>query len=592
MSYGIIIVMKKLTRNNWVKSIVINLIILIAVMLLTDVTYETNDDYAIACRIVDEYAHVNFINYYLCKMLIPIQLLLPGINVYILFQIAVSFIAFVFILKVILDKTQSKLSNSENALSGNAALFINIFLALTILLYSVDHYCNIQFTKTAALLIVAGMLLMIDSMISKRRWYYYIYSVLFLYLGVAFRIDGLIAVIGFSGVFLIFWIIENRQKLKSEGYISFKRICIYLLLLAFIASCYGFDAASQRANTSNDELEKYKAYSELRSDVVDYPIYDFYSENEAAYDEIGISENDLYLVDHWYLDYNGAASSENLSNILAVDDGAAKSTKSIADAGKSFTGKVISSIKALSFTGIHIILLSVLAVWGMLCLKPRHSLYILTIAVLTVCLYLTLFYMGRPAYRAFYVADLGASICLLYYYSEFAGDAVQSNVIHQKLLDFVSVILIVILLLLTIPNLQNCGDRYDSMQNKIMSAELQKHLSQNSENMYIMSVSEKKFDPDYATPLSAPGRNGENNVIGTGSWGTMSPYVLDKLQKYDMVNPIKDLIDNDKAYYIGNKNIERLTEYYNKWYGSKDQKVKLIRTEEVSGYGVYRVLYE
>ena len=107
-----------------------------------------------------------------------------------------------------------------------------------------------------------------------------------------------------------------------------------------------------------------------------------------------------------------------------------------------------------------------------------------------------------------------------------------------------------------------------------------------------MSVSEKKYNPDYATPLLAPGRNGKNNVMGTGSWGTLSPYVLDKLQKYDMSNPIKELIDNDKAYYIGNKNIERLTEYYNKWYGGKDRKINLIRIDEAAGYGVYRVLCE
>ena len=334
-------------------------------------------------------------------------------------------------------------------------------------------------------------------------------------------------------------------------------------------------------------VEKYKEYSELRSDVVDYPVYEFYSENEAAYDKIGISENDLYLVDHWYFDYDGAASPKNLSKILAVDDGAAKTTKSITEASKSFAREIISSIKTLSFTGIHVILLSVLAVWGMLFLKPRHRIYIIAMALLTVSLYLALFYMGRPAYRAFYVADLGATIWMLYYYSDFT-----LYMSHKKKQNVINIVIIIILLASIIPTLQNCNERYVSVQDKIMSTELQNYLSQNSENMYIMSVSEKKFSPDYATPLLTPGQNGEKNIMGTGSWGTMSPYVLGKLQKYDISNPIKGLIGNDKAYYIGNKNIERLCEYYNKWYGSKDKKINLIRTDGVAGYGVYRVLCE
>ena len=76
----------------------------------------------------------------------------------------------------------------------------------------------------------------------------------------------------------------------------------------------------------------------------------------------------------------------------------------------------------------------------------------------------------------------------------------------------------------------------------------------------------------------------EGNVIGTGSWGTTSPYVMDKLAVYGIRNPIKDLIDNSKAYYIGNKRISKLTEYYNKWYGSDGKQIYLEKTAEISGY--------
>ena len=39
--------MNKLISNNWTKAITINLIILIAVFYISDLVYETNDDFAI-----------------------------------------------------------------------------------------------------------------------------------------------------------------------------------------------------------------------------------------------------------------------------------------------------------------------------------------------------------------------------------------------------------------------------------------------------------------------------------------------------------------------------------------------------------------
>ena len=70
----------------------------------------------------------------------------------------------------------------------------------------------------------------------------------------------------------------------------------------------------------------------------------------------------------------------------------------------------------------------------------------------------------------------------------------------------------------------------------------------------------------------------------------MSPYLLDKLAAYGMKNPVKDLIDNDNAYYVGNKNIPRLTEYYNKWYGSDTSQISLVQIAKVDGYAVWKVV--
>ena len=93
-------------QNNWIKSLAVNMVILLLVLVTTNLMYETNDDYAIAARIADGYPYVNFINYYLCRILIPMQQS-ADFNVYVIFQIAAAFASFVFVLKVLLDSCRN-----------------------------------------------------------------------------------------------------------------------------------------------------------------------------------------------------------------------------------------------------------------------------------------------------------------------------------------------------------------------------------------------------------------------------------------------------------------------------------------------------
>ena len=57
------------SKYNLIKSLVINTAILIAVLVCTDMGYETNDDFAIASRIVDGYPEVFFVNWFLAFVL-------------------------------------------------------------------------------------------------------------------------------------------------------------------------------------------------------------------------------------------------------------------------------------------------------------------------------------------------------------------------------------------------------------------------------------------------------------------------------------------------------------------------------------------
>ena len=55
--------MKSAFRNNWVKSLLINTVILVTLLLTVAVVYETNDDHSIAREIAAGYYNINFTNY-------------------------------------------------------------------------------------------------------------------------------------------------------------------------------------------------------------------------------------------------------------------------------------------------------------------------------------------------------------------------------------------------------------------------------------------------------------------------------------------------------------------------------------------------
>ena len=567
---------KKRTGRNWLISAAVNILIMAAVLIGTHMVYETNDDYAIASRIVDGVAEVNFVNYYLCRILISLQQMLPQMNAYVLAQAGGSLLAFICIYKLILDASDRR--------------WIRITSAMVIALFSIDHYCTLQFTKTAALLIVAGLMLLADSITVRRNVLYYLAGIILLYTGVAFRIDGLIAAIGFTGLYLLKWLIENRHTVREEGYFKPLKICIYIVLIACVAGCYGFEHMSYEANTATDELKTYKQYSILRSAYVDFPVFDNYDDSAAAYEAAGFSKNDLDLIDHWYFDYDGAASAENLEKILSIDSADERPAYTAGQAAKQFIKITKKSVLSLDFTGIHLIILCFLAVWMAISLHPRHWIYILAVGGLAACMYLALYYMQRPQYRALYIADIGAAMWLLYAFARAAGDKEEKGRAHSRPLAIVGVCTCLAVILLLAPAYRGCMKAYEKAEKKVMPAELAEYMAENDEIFFVCATQEKKSSAGYIKPWKAPDTYTERNCIGTGSWGTMSPYVLGKLAAYGLTNPIRDLIDNDKAYYVGNKRIGKLTEYYNKWYGGDGKTITMEKVTTKGGYDIWKVV--
>ena len=581
--------------NSWAKAIAINVIIIVLIFVFTDMSYETNDDYAISVRTLMGDPYTFFVNYYLCRFMIWLQAMIPSLNSFVLTQVAMSFVAFTCISALFFRK--------------NRGFWASLIFVLIIGIFAFDHYSIIQFTKTSALLMVAGMIMLVDAMTQRLGAGYYIIAILLFWLGVSLRMQNAFVAIGFAGLYLIFWVIENRKRLVPEGYVRPAKLVSYLILLVLLAGSFGLYQLSNDINNSTPELKNYREYNDARSWVIDYSDFEHYDENRSTFDGMGLSENDLYLINNWYFDYNGAASLENLKGINRVYS---KDRQASSDTVKKAVRKTIrhciSCVRDMSANGMQILLLVGIALSSAALMRPRYWIYLIVLGGATLMIYAGLFYMGRPAYRALYGVDLNAALWLLWYIEgrkcwgsvaaedkdraeEKSGSRGPVYMAYSIMKTIVTVAIVLILGASLVLCVDRSNDRFRSTCAGLRPAQLAEKIDSDRDKVYVFSTREKKNTESYAYPMRAP--DPDENVFTFGGWGTLSPYLMGRMNDYGLDDLFEDIIDNENVYVIDSRNVERMEEYLSKWYGKGNGgrgKIEYRKTDEVDGTVIWQVV--
>ncbi len=562
-------------KRNWLISFLINAAILGAIMAVTDLSYESNDDFGIVLRIVEGYDNVLLVNMFLCRALIPIQALVPGVNVFVWMQIIMSFVAFTAVLKILMDQRKS--------------FWFTMICVLVIAVFAFDHYAVIQFTKTSALLVVAGIMIMTDAVIEMRNPLYHFLGLLLVYTGACLRFVNLYVAIAFAALYLLLWAIRYRHDLVSDGYFSGGRIALYIVLVILLCGTYGMNYYSSH----NSDITEYSQYNRVRADVIDYPVYQSYDTIKDDLKAMGISKNDLYLIDAWYLDYDGAASQENLEKIDEIYMKSAAVTPSPKETAETFVKDMMKNVRKLEPGGIHIAILVLLAAGGILCLRPKYWIYIILLGGFTILLYLYLYHLGRTVYRASYIADLGAALWLLYYYysdmqwRNKAGEVSAFAVWERRVL---CVIAAFVILTAVYPLATYSNDKAEKLENGVMNSDLTDYMKARENRFFVFSTREKDSAIVYLHPEMAPQPGFEKNMLCFGGWGTKSEYTMDHLKAYGLNNMFGDIIDNDRVYVVEQKNMQKLEKYFNKWYGQDGKEITFVLEDEIAGQKIWQVV--
>lgn len=553
----------------WLISFAVNLAILAAVMSITAAFYETNDDYTIAYRVADGYPYVGFVNYFLCSVLIPVQKVFTGVNVFMLSQVVTAFAAFTALLKTIMERSR-RLSDT-------------LITAATIFFFSFDHYSSLQFTKTSALLMAAGLIIVADAYIHERSVPGFLGGFCLYYVGVAYRQMGMFPALSYICLFiLMFWVLSGKDLFRGKK--PLKEVGLFLLMIILLVAPYGIDKLSDSINAGTPERALAREYQALRVAITDYPVYENYDSLQEEYEKEGISKNDVYMIDRFILDYDGGGSIENLRTITRIYDSSAGHGMTVRMAAKKFVKKTVKALRELSFTGMHIILLAALGIYLILVLKPRNWTYIVIIAALTVALYIAIYYMQRTKYRAFYVADVSAAFWILY-----AVASSERRAAKNRLIEALACIMVLAAVFCLSPGaIKTLNAKAANNANVVEAPEHTEYFASHPDMFYVMPTSVQKQPVTYMDPFAVPVI--PDNVTNTGGWETLTPARLDFMERYGVSNPVKDLIDNPRVLFFSEYKFAELTEYYNKWYAAKGKRIEFEKVDEAGETGIYKVV--
>ena len=279
----------KLIKSKSLFAILLNVVFMAICVGLTSFSYVEISDYNNSILICNQHFYYNSsINYILAAFIGTIQYVFSDFNCFVLVEILLSFMAFTSFTFVFLDKY-----NMRKAV---------IFSLVINIIFTLNHYSYINSTKTAALLVTAGFLLVLNAIRNKRYSFSCWVGVLEIILGSFFNIVYFFVGLGFAIAFFFGDMIAKR-KYRLDFQKLFWYFRPYLLMFLLIAVVgVGLSQFSYTVNHATEEGENYYDYSMLTKSIDTLPYPDYY-DNAEEFAKAGIDNDSEYeLLKNGYYD--------------------------------------------------------------------------------------------------------------------------------------------------------------------------------------------------------------------------------------------------------------------------------------------------
>lgn len=584
-------------NSNIVLAIGINLIFIILALAFCDIKYEVSDDFIMATIMSGAYGYepnpqMIFMNTILGYLMIPFYKLFPAVSWYFVFQMLLCFVTFVLVVYMLLEK-----------LDRFTAILLSVML---LTFFSDDIYILPQFTKTAALAIMGGGVVFLWTTFREKRVLLQIISGCVCLLGAMVRKSGIYLAGPYILLLLIFefyFLFKTQWKaIKIRGLIC-KVLPGILLIFSIIISSKINDYTYY-----NDEPSKlFRQYTSARAKIVDSKDYG-YEVYADKLREIGISENDYYVIRSWNFADNNFFDLEKMKEVAQV---IAECNAEQKQEDKLFAEHIYEDMQVHGILNYPITIACILLFFfSVIFQKKIYSQTLICICGIALETYF--FVRGRVVYRVEYGVFLGIFLGLLYLWDEKNNREIVDKKEKKKICILILLFLCVRKIPLYIPDNSykkvstearrgyidgafNESWNYDPRkyrkvaENHGKKNELLEEIETHKENFYFMDFGAtiQNLYYEWSPFENLPTCYYDNSAYLTGVT-TNHPGVSWILDMRRVNEPLPSLV-NDNVYLVDNWNLDKKLNYLREHY-YPNARAELYK--ELSGYQIWKVYRE
>ena len=433
---------------------------------------------------------------------------------------------------------------------------------LFLLCFFYEGYVLLQYTKVAAFLTIEGFLLLLEGLRENRKRTVLL-GMLTALVGSLVRFPGFLIALAFASLLALWelWIqrLDSDIIKKMLQYLS----CFLLVLLVSI----GLKEVNTAIYSANGAWGEYLSFHHLREQVLDYNRLNW-DANQVAYENAGISENDIYSYNTWQFAAPDVFNASLMNELIDI----AGSPKINVDFLKGLADMFFQVIYRLS--GYVIGFCALAAFWFIYMQKKKLPLMLVGLMAMAA-VHAYYFYIGRWTFRTVTIVWFAVFVILMY--------AFESREEYLK----------PILLLLVLCVINTCGlfleDSFVYHEQERMYAQdirdFYAEVSQDKEHLYLIDTFSDKSSYEYS--VFTPCDEGcYSNVVSFGSWLVNSPIYNEVLQSYGVTNPYLASFENQNVYIVDREHINNKLLFLSEHY---DILAEETLVSEKNGFQIYKL---
>lgn len=529
-------------------AVCVNLLAMAVMVLLMRPSFETNDDIVFAefgsgLRGVKD-AHLVFQNYILgllYRLLYQVTGRLPW---YTIVQYAVLLAAFSAVTYVLM-----------NRLEGYSGLYLSVIFLCC---FGYEAYIHIQFTKTAGIAAGAAVFLLLY-LVSRERFavWEFLWGISLGLLGFLYREDQFWASSALMAGAGVYFLLTLRKKYPGKQ-LRKLGICAgsFLILLISVAAAGAVDSHMY----DESQWKDYQEFNGLRSKLLDYGFPD-YDGSMETYRELGISREAYELYKTWNFNDPERFTADTMEELVQEKAGRTFHISQVI----SFLKRFPSDLSKLSMAWFG---LAFLAVWLIFARKSPGAVFsLLTEGILLCAVYFYLYYQGRYMVNR---VDVGiwCSVCLVVLWIISDGRSLSGKA---------GVILCIIVFA---ASQLMWKDDWRITTASIPEARVSQRavletIGTDKDHVYLAKSGTVSEIVCYG-PFDRMPENLLDNLYWLGGWECRTPGIVKKMEEHGIVNPYRDMINNDRVYLIDNQ-ID-LTLAYIRQYYDRNAEAVFVRT--------------